>query len=563
MVKLLDILDACMQPLYREIAQKLEQQIRSGSIRRLPSRANLARIYGVSEGTVRKALQELNRSALIRSAKGRRPEVIDGEPVSETALLSDGGRERLEHDIRKAIITGQYRAGRPLRKIEFYADRYGLSRPTVIRVLRTLAGEGHVHKKGKSYLVGTPQPGSYSRPEPYSKATILILMAGRRTWHRLRVLRTEKFVLSFENEAYLQGVELKPVFLEKAVSGSPVGFRETAALVRNLKSRYLGTLVPLQNDELSGFETWIRQLHSFSRPIIWFDRHGISLPEELRTRSILKCRFSEDAGLHTALDHLKAFGHSRILYTCRELDHWAVRRGEKLREIARRKKPSMNVELHIQRYDDALRCMEYFRKRFDHFRHSGSQEMQVQLARFELEAPHWRDLLFDAFEATYSVGNNLFDLVARLVGPDSTERIQPLYGQTALLLRFGHILDLCHTLQERKSTALLIDSDTRCHDLLKGFRFAGIRVPEELSLLSFDNYQPFLTNAVSSVDFGFGSMGYWAYHALIGDITVPFEKNGTIRHSTHVNNYGTVGSPNRELLLKRLELVFERENQMD
>lgn len=326
-----------------------------------------------------------------------------------------------------------------------------------------------------------------------------------------------------------------------------------------LGPRYMGTLIPLMYDEFPEHKTWINRIRSFKRPIVWFDRHGISPPEKLDTRSIIKCCFSEEKALATAIDHLSAFGQTHIVYACSELDDWAVERGEKLRTIASRKKPSLEIELCIQRYDDAKRSVDYFREHFDYYKRSGSPEMRTQLTLFEKEAPGWSEILPEIFKESYHAGNNLFDLVAGVAG--DAERILPFYGQTALLLRFGWILDLCRRILNHKATAILIDSDKRCHDMLRGLALAGIKIPEELSLLSFDNYQPFLTNAVSSVDFGFGSMGYWAYHALAEDIAVPVDRNGIIRHTTHVNNYGTVDTAAWERLRLRLELVLKRKDR--
>lgn len=77
-----DITIPCMKPLsrssvgtlYHQILQELTRQIESGRIGvgdRLPSEADLVRVFGVSRTTARRALDELRRQGLVRREPGR------------------------------------------------------------------------------------------------------------------------------------------------------------------------------------------------------------------------------------------------------------------------------------------------------------------------------------------------------------------------------------------------------------------------------------------------------------------------------------------------------------
>jgi GntR family transcriptional regulator len=52
--------------------------------------------------------------------------------------------ERVAADLRQRIAAGEWEPGAPLPTVAELADRYGVSKATVTRVLSVLAGEGLV-----------------------------------------------------------------------------------------------------------------------------------------------------------------------------------------------------------------------------------------------------------------------------------------------------------------------------------------------------------------------------------------------------------------------------------
>ncbi len=84
-------------PLYFRVMSVLEARIHSGELRpqmRLPSEGDLAREFGVSRGTVREALRELETAGLIERHQGKGSFVSDSTgsrpaPIKYTGLLED------------------------------------------------------------------------------------------------------------------------------------------------------------------------------------------------------------------------------------------------------------------------------------------------------------------------------------------------------------------------------------------------------------------------------------------------------------------------------------------
>ncbi|MEO3875903.1 winged helix-turn-helix domain-containing protein [Nonomuraea sp. B12E4] len=83
-------------PKYEQIANDLRQRITSGELSpgaRLPSISDLEQSYGVSMGTVERALAILRSQKLIRTHQGIGSIVQGGERKEETVVSLSGGRQ--------------------------------------------------------------------------------------------------------------------------------------------------------------------------------------------------------------------------------------------------------------------------------------------------------------------------------------------------------------------------------------------------------------------------------------------------------------------------------------
>src|SRR5882724_4894332 len=86
-------------PLYYQIAQQLEEAVRSGSLapgERLENEVDLADRFGLSRPTVRQAIQELVRKGMLVRKRGVGTQVVQGHngsditrPVALSSLYDD------------------------------------------------------------------------------------------------------------------------------------------------------------------------------------------------------------------------------------------------------------------------------------------------------------------------------------------------------------------------------------------------------------------------------------------------------------------------------------------
>jgi DNA-binding LacI/PurR family transcriptional regulator len=77
------------------------------------------------------------------------------------------------------------------------------------------------------------------------------------------------------------------------------------------------------------------------------------------------------------------------------------------------------------------------------------------------------------------------------------------------------------------------------------FRAAGIAIPRDLSMISFDNMTQSIFLPVSTIDFGLARLGYLAAHLLIGDIAVRADRHGFVPGPCTLADRGSIGAPSR------------------
>jgi DNA-binding LacI/PurR family transcriptional regulator len=72
---------------------------------------------------------------------------------------------------------------------------------------------------------------------------------------------------------------------------------------------------------------------------------------------------------------------------------------------------------------------------------------------------------------------------------------------------------------------------------------AGLRIPRDVSLISFDDDQRGAIKSVTTVNPGFDTAAYQAVHFILGDTPFPGLRNGQMPCTATVVDHGTVGTP--------------------
>ncbi len=159
------------QAAYEGIAAEVRGRIEDGTYPPgsvLPSNRELRAEFGVADGTIRRALAELDRLGLTVARQGRQRMVtVPGQPAVGTLY------ERVVQGIREAIASGHYAPGTALPSETELAAEYGVGRKTVRQALAELERGGEVvNRPGRRRQV----PGGQQRPDAlYEKVVARIV----------------------------------------------------------------------------------------------------------------------------------------------------------------------------------------------------------------------------------------------------------------------------------------------------------------------------------------------------------------------------------------------------
>jgi LacI family transcriptional regulator len=101
---------------------------------------------------------------------------------------------------------------------------------------------------------------------------------------------------------------------------------------------------------------------------------------------------------------------------------------------------------------------------------------------------------------------------------------------------------LMDAVRKEGATAIVAPRDKVALKLYYELNSAGWRIPEDISMISFDN-RPILVSApITSVDFGFDYLGYAAFHRIFGLVPVKKNRAGDIAARPRVEDRGSVAA---------------------
>jgi DNA-binding LacI/PurR family transcriptional regulator len=100
-----------------------------------------------------------------------------------------------------------------------------------------------------------------------------------------------------------------------------------------------------------------------------------------------------------------------------------------------------------------------------------------------------------------------------------------------------------HILSFRDATALLVPHDYTAYYFYHILTSRGVAIPRQLSVLSFDNSDRLVALPLSTIDFGFGYLGYAAFHTIFGVIKPLRTHEGDIAAKPYLVDRGSVAVP--------------------
>ncbi len=517
--------------LKQKILQHLRDEIQTGTADHLPPTKELCRRHGIGVSSMRAILDILRTEGVISFRRGSGISVVSGRVQDSTSRES--AAQRLYRHLCEGIECGRYRLGEPLPKREYLTTSMHVSPRTVTNAYNRLIAENRAHRVGKRVLAG----GAIQNLPGTGSGVVIILTLRIHTWASIcSQKRTADFGTVFQRMADQHGVRIIQAGIEKNPTDPtglyPHGPYELGRLLHRLGDRYLGTILAVTRTELPEIQEWIDLLSIHRRPIVWFDRHDEGT-EGLRTNGhVYRCRYSEEIVVRRALEYLAGLGHKKVGYAkVRDNEpEWSRRRYRLLRELSEAEPDFPEIrsyefllsgEWWIEKTNAADRLNELYminrlphlREAFDLFRINSRKIVEDLGHLVDEQLPYESDfdglILFSRLYLTHKL--------------DAGASSPHLFRAAGVIWPAFQLLPV---LEDTATTALILPNDAHASPYVRWFRRVGVQIPQDLTLLSFDNEK--YRVPVTSVDFGFGYLGHQAFLAVLGQNSVRCDKHGTI-----------------------------------
>ena len=428
--------------------------------------------------------------------------------------------QKLVEKFQGLIDQGVYKPGQPMPKRDYLAKTEKVSYSTIAAAYKCLIKSKHVHRQGNKVIVGPglPLPSQSKKSNP---ACIFFVMPRAGVINSYREdKRVKKFFSEFETQAVHYQVRVIRCIMEKSPD-LPFGtINSIHAMVKKAKSlgfQYLGALVLSQNDPIKNFETWMIRLAKLNNPVIWLDKNNIGwehcksdkvILEPKLAHNFVRAFSNEEEACHLALQYLSSMGHRKIAYPFMEHEEWQKRRYERLQRL-KPKEVSLTCHTGIHRsnwFENPQELIDKLNKLY----HSDWKFFKVAIETIQNETSFKGPGLLNATEKA------LYGKYASIVNWNrySIQEPDALPGHIKRLL--DHLKTASRLIEAVKTgaTALLAPNDSWGEQMGKVLHRIGIRIPEEISILGFDNSEDESFQILNSVDFGFGVLGYQSFYVI-------------------------------------------------
>lgn len=466
----------------------------------LPSARPLARLLGQPLRAVLAALAELRAAGLIDYRKGSRIRIVSAAPTPIPPPRPTAA-QRLYDQLRSQISRGELEVGEPLPKAAFIAATQHVSCTTVRTAFARLMDEGLASKRGKRILVGPLPDAAHSEATQALGDTILVVQSADGIWQRYGQSEfVSPFVQSFAGAARRARCGLMSYVTGRSATGlSGDDHRRLWRILRRTSPRCRGVLLVGLQPRDPAFEPLVHLFGEAPQRCVWLNVDNTPRKTDGSLRGFVECRFAERRAAREALRMLQARGHRRIGFPFQQSIAWMHQRARILMETAAEISPELQVVPVSNR-------TPFW---------SGDETPAQRVRRLsEHGVPHIRRHLRQTLRAHPGLLDSSVmqhsDFYRWYGGP--LDR-----GERALLWSTPLLAPL---LSEHRVTALVAPCDHFARYYATWLSLAGIEVPADVSLVSFNNYVEYSLQPITSIDLGMDTMGYAALHVMLGDIAV-------------------------------------------
>jgi len=501
--------------VFPELAKTIIQWLRDNPDKPAPSVRMVAGQWRVSHRTAWKATRLLINKGVLESRPGYRIMRV----VKGPAEVAQNPYGKLFAAIKNGVLDGTYPAGKPFPKIGYFAVQENLSRPTVSLAFARLAAEGLAYcVKNRWYAGPAPSRGAPAGPSVHDAPVVLFLVQNPQAFSTyFEDSYTSRFVLPFLNELLGHGIHATPALRSnnpQDVIAIPVGPDEVKAKIRSLKNRYHGTLILCVFPDVEDLAMWITALSAFHKPVIWFDYANkgelLTRRETRAGKGYFRMYQDERSALRLALEALLRQGHSVIGVHGAEHFDWGARRAERLLHCAAGLSPAPRI---VVASDPAEAYWQFSKSTGIH------EVLSATIKEFDL------------------TGDN------PLGGHPAKPMVRSLLDKTPSFVNL---------LRDHAPTALIALNDHMAREYYYWFTAAGLHIPKDFSIISFDNLFASMFFPITTIDFGFERLGYQAAHIIIGDIPIRANRYGNIPGPCTLIDRGSLGPPGDPGVIRRL-----------
>lgn len=536
--------------LGHQIAESLKEYIQSHpKLRRLPPIRRLSTTYNVSPNTILVAVGILAEQSIVIRRRGSGV-LIAGRESEEPAPREQPEKrtpvERVRDYVRERINDGTYRRRYPLPKTAYLSMQLGVSHHAVTAAYRFLREANLAHKQGRRWIAGPRVTPSASSP---AGLPVVVLLQSRESFWADMAKRDffEAFCRSFQNEVESYDVQLMPALFDTDTPSSgilPAGWRAVHRFIRSLGHRYRGCLICNAMKERRDLPRWLEELCRFKQPVVWFDRLKENPNLTINSPWLVRCHEAEAYAVGLAFTHLQELEHRHIAFPAYASLPWVERRK---RIVARQAERIGFESLTISPEGQSLFFGDNTREQAAFLQACNDMGFPCITSAVSYIQAVWggiRPALSDTVHEAYQ--QDRFAGIALLVRHFLEEHSSlptPLKEFPVLPWLVALTPVLSPILAQEHITAIVAPNDLTAHWYYLWLRAYGLRVPQDISLISFDNLWRLQSLPITSVDFGYGYLGFAAFHSIMRDITLSTNRSGTIAAQPRIVRRGTVAKP--------------------
>ncbi len=534
----------------RGLLQQLQKDAeQAGCIPRLPGIGQWATDLGISPDTASLTFQALEEEGLLTRGLGRKYQINGYEDPVSNSLPKMDAVDAVYSDLSEKIHSGYWSWGSQLPKQSWLAREFHVSEHTIAKVCAQLLSEGLIHKEGRYFQTGRKFHSSSGSMGP--RIVVLVTESINHWFHCLSDSRIGPFARTISELCIRYNIRIAPALenpkYSDEMSATLNGVEATLRFCQENQRQILGIVYMHSSRDETKMGEWLHGLRTVNKPILWFNRYGMSdeslgpnLCNQIKSLGLIKLSHEEIRFSNAALEYVTNRGHQTIFLGEGEQDWWIARK-----QILKNARPKSAP--HIHWIEGEQITIEHFTKPYrsilikalnDLLRRNGKYVAMTE-DRLLVRKQGGKSVL-KHFEQRWWKGRTGGTILAYIMGRIAKEKKMTKDARADTLLWSLNILFSIHQSGSNFPTVIIHPHDETAGILRGAIQQLNLRVPHDISVISYDNSFHSSIHFIDTVDPGFSSLGSKAIHILIDDGTVRVKKSKTIFASPVVVDRGTV-----------------------